>query len=141
MPKTLEERFEEKFVRGGENECWLWIACKDKDGYGVFKDRPYHKIAAHRFAWIVANNRNPQLNYVILHSCDTPSCVNPAHLIEGTNKDNTKDMISKGRHRNQIVTHCPSGHEYTEINTYIDKKGGRRCRMCAYLNNWGMKKI
>ena len=35
----------------------------------------------------------------VLHSCDTPACVRPSHLWQGTQKDNIQDSISKGRHR------------------------------------------
>lgn len=31
---------------------------------------------------------------------------------------------------NVMVTHCPAGHEYDAINTYVSKTGGRHCRTC-----------
>lgn len=34
-----------------------------------------------------------------MHSCDTPLCVNPAHLIAGTQKQNIHDMLLKSRQR------------------------------------------
>jgi hypothetical protein len=34
-----------------------------------------------------------------LHSCDNPKCINLEHLFKGTAKDNTQDMMAKGRHK------------------------------------------
>jgi hypothetical protein len=31
---------------------------------------------------------------------------------------------------NRAKTHCPQGHPYNEINTYVDSNGGRSCRTC-----------
>ena len=36
---------------------------------------------------------------VLCHRCDIPMCVNPEHLFVGTKGDNTRDMLSKMRHR------------------------------------------
>lgn len=51
--------------------------------------------AAHRVSWALENGRWPEFN--VLHSCDVPLCVNPAHLREGTQADNANDMFSRGR--------------------------------------------
>lgn len=56
------------------------------------------KILAHRAAYISAKGEIPD-GLRILHTCDTPACCNPAHLILGTQQDNIADMIKKGRHK------------------------------------------
>lgn len=52
---------------------------------------------AHRFSFFLAHGRWPIPN--ANHHCDNPPCVNPAHLFEGTQRDNVKDMMSKRRQR------------------------------------------
>lgn len=89
------------------DECWLWTGFVDKGGYGKFKVGDYRvekikSILAHRFSWELANGPIPRgkssHDYCILHRCDTPACVNPKHLFLGSQEDNIRDMIKKGRY-------------------------------------------
>ena len=34
---------------------------------------------------------------IVMHTCDMPACVNPAHLRVGTQLNNVRDSIAKGR--------------------------------------------
>jgi len=55
-------------------------------------------LKAHRISYFL-NNAGICLDLKVLHKCDNPSCVNPAHLFQGTQADNVHDMCSKGRNR------------------------------------------
>lgn len=76
--------------------CWLWSASKDRHGYGKFWHAP-RLWSAHRLSWMFAHG-DPGI-MCVLHRCDTPACVNPAHLFLGTQQENLRDMTRKGRRR------------------------------------------
>jgi hypothetical protein len=81
------------------NECWLWKGSTTKFGYGIV-NLGYKHTNAHRFSLEIHLGRKLLPGLCSLHNCpggDNPSCVNPAHLWEGTKSENSKDMIKKGR--------------------------------------------
>ena len=85
-------------------DCWNWVACKDKDGYGVFNVNPQRKYEkAHRFVYELEIGKILD-GKIICHHCDNPSCVNPSHLYLGTYKSNAKDRQKRNRGRNQNGT-------------------------------------
>lgn len=77
--------------------CWLWRGRHTGGGYGqiVIERR---RVYVHRIAYEAAHGPIPA-GYVVLHSCDNPPCVNPAHLSIGTQADNVRDAIDKGHYR------------------------------------------
>lgn len=95
MKMTTIERFESKFVPEPNSGCWLWSAMADRDGYGRFH-ADGKMVGAHRFSFEVYVGPIPG-DLHVLHRCDEPSCVNPAHLFLGTNADNVADRDAKGR--------------------------------------------
>ena len=101
MPNTrrpIAQRFWEKVSASSESGCWMWVAYRDKDGYGCLSlpGRRGGSIHAHRFSWMLHNGPIPT-GMCVLHKCDNPQCTNPKHLFLGTKRDNWHDMKNKGR--------------------------------------------
>lgn len=89
-----EERFWTKVNVKEEDECWEWQAGADPDGYGQFwLDGCTQR--AHRVA-VAVDERDPS-GRIVRHRCDNPACVNPGHLVLGTQEDNISDRDNRGR--------------------------------------------
>lgn len=73
--------------------CWEWLKCRTRGGYGMLRFQGRSQLA-HRVAKGVPPGRHWG---VVMHTCDNPGCVNPAHLVVGTAKDNMVDKVNKGR--------------------------------------------
>jgi hypothetical protein len=88
-----------RFVaKGARNQCWLWQGTVlARNGYGTFWHAEQKRmILAHRLAWMLTKGAIPD-GLKTLHKCDVPACCNPHHLWLGTQLDNMRDCIAKGR--------------------------------------------
>jgi hypothetical protein len=94
----LIDGFWSKVERSGD--CWLWTGEKNSTGYGVYAVHRHgerERILAHRFSARLSGMELRSPDDVVLHECDTPLCVRPDHLRVGTQKENLRDALAKGR--------------------------------------------
>lgn len=142
MPKergSAAERFWRKVKKS--DGCWEWTGTKNSRGYGMFTPTPGKRVLAHRFSWEMENGRIPD-GLFGCHRCDNPGCVRPDHLFVGTNSDNIRDAVAKGRIDMRAVsaksaaartpgTHCGKGHPPSGNNAYRKPSNGQiLCRQC-----------
>lgn len=78
-----------------ENGCLEFQGKVGKSGYGLFR-APGGIYHAHRAAWLMMNGMPPS-GYSVCHTCDNKKCCRDDHLFLGTSKDNSEDMVGKGR--------------------------------------------
>jgi hypothetical protein len=115
--------------------CWLWQRGTSNGGYPVVRFQGKTYSASH-LALLAVGIRVPK-GMDACHTCDTPLCVNPAHLFVGTRKDNMQDAKAKGR----LVGYgkrafCKQGHPLSGDNVRVNAKTGKRsCKICS--RRWG----
>lgn len=74
--------------------CWLWADGRSKDG------RPtcvFHGRAVRVYRVSAALTIGDPAGRVVMHRCDNPRCVRPSHLALGSQSENMRDCIRKGR--------------------------------------------
>lgn len=74
--------------------CVLWTRLIDTKGYGEMWYRG-RRVRCHRLAWRLAHGEEAKHN--VCHKCDVRNCINPDHLFDGTQSENMRDCIAKGR--------------------------------------------
>lgn len=94
---SAAERLALHTQRDEASGCLIWTG-------NVYEgEHPYGRLVvdgrqelAHRLAWRLANGPIPA-GRVVRHRCDNPRCVEPDHLLLGTQADNMQDMVSRRR--------------------------------------------
>lgn len=105
---ATKEKLISKTKRDGA--CLLWLGSIARSGYGTVwhngKTRQVHRVSYELHHEEIPNNK------IVMHTCDNRRCINPAHLVIGTSKENSIDMYCKGRDRH------PSGvaHHNAKLN-------------------------
>ena len=118
--------------------CWNWTGHtigRDPWKYGAMKymgkETMVHRLAASFYLGFDLNSDKH-----ICHRCDNTLCFNPKHLFVGTNQDNQRDAVQKGRNWNTAKVMCINGHPYEGENLCIQKRlNGRPMRVCRICKN------
>lgn len=141
--EECRDRFWAKVSRGAG--CWLWransVGGNHGAAYGQFTvtiaPRRQAHVYAHRVAWALSHGIIPE-GAEIMHSCDTPLCVNPAHLSLGTRLANMRDAAEKGR----LHVPRPKGQKLTTDQLAdIDDLLARGVTQAAVARQFGVSKV
>lgn len=129
--RPLLDRFLDKVPDQPGDDCWEWRGSR-VNGYGRINlgRRGEGTAIASRVAYSLY--RGDPGDFFVCHACDNPGCVNPRHLFLGTNLDNVRDYVTKGRKEiPPPKSACKNGHAYDESNTYVRREGWQQCRECV----------
>lgn len=79
----------------GDAGCMLWRGGLTSSGYGEVR-RAGKTLRVHRLVYELAHGHPPGQK-LVRHTCDTPACINPEHLLLGTTADNVADKLLRCR--------------------------------------------
>jgi len=106
-PLSVVNRFWQK-VKINDNGCWEWTGALSK-GYGIMSSKRNNPpFKAHRISWAIKHGKIEK-GMVIRHKCDNRKCVSPYHLEVGTQKDNMRDMVKRGRYNKKSYLNLHPG--------------------------------
>lgn len=92
----IQDVIESRSIPVPECGCILWLGNVNEQGYGRISSRG-NWFLAHRIAFEIATGAEVPSGLGVCHKCDTPLCINPAHMFVGTQRENMLDATRKGR--------------------------------------------
>lgn len=116
-----------------KGECHVWTGFCGNNGYGYYRTADAN-LLAHRMAFELLVGPIPA-GHELHHICETPACVNPAHLKPVTRSEHWRIGNSPSATRAR-QTHCKRGHIFSPENTYARPNGQRRCRKCHSIDEY-----
>ena len=118
----IKIRFHKKYIPEPMSGCWLWEGSANEDGYGYISKKNII-VYAHRVSWELHRGPIPE-GLCVLHTCDTPACVNPDHLWLGTHTDNVRDSVKKGRMNHSDMAKKSNKNLVPAIEAWLKEREG-----------------
>ncbi len=124
-----------------ETGCWEWTGRRNHAGYGMVclspKNQLMHRASYEAFVGPIEADK------FVLHRCDNPPCVNPAHLFLGSKADNMADAIAKGRLHLRDGAHANARLSVDAVREIRSSKGMSNKQLAERHNvsEWAIKSI
>lgn len=125
------ERFWYKVKKS--EDCWEWQAARMSSGYGMMRLNGV-STGAHRISWMLHYGDIPK-GVCVCHKCDNRLCVRPDHLFLGTQADNIRDMMNKGRIARGKQLNHPNQKGDKNHNAVVTEKQVRHVLLMYYKEN------
>jgi hypothetical protein len=122
--RPIADRLWEKVERGseysGQSGCWIWKGSRSPNGYGTINIDRIPRFV-HRVVYELLYGPIPKWpERVVMHTCDNRLCVRPEHLMLGTQSDNLKDSVQKGRFISTRVRYGEASHFARLTQSQVD---------------------
>ncbi len=126
-------------VKDDNDACWPWLGSRMiKHGVKTYGQFDLHNslglIGAHRAVFADYHGYLPE---VVRHSCDNPPCCNPGHLIGGSEEDNRRDMMARGR---QVRGSMSASSKLTEDQVIQLRKDLGSMNVSAIARKYGISR-
>lgn len=114
------------------DSCWIWVGYRTKGGYGRIHYKGKH-MSASRASYQIFNKIDVGGLHV-LHKCNNPTCVNPAHLYVGTHQDNMRDWANNNkRDRRDRLSQAKLTYEHAELIRRLARDGVSQNSLSDYF--------
>lgn len=95
-PEHLARRLANGLDQAPVDGCWIWKGSARPSGHATLRVAGARTVSAYRLAYELGVGPIP-VGACVLHRCDNPRCINPAHLELGDQAKNMADCAARGR--------------------------------------------
>lgn len=134
MPMTKHQKeailYKARIKSSRRKGCLEWTGSKNQAGYGLieYTDSITKKrtvLPIHRALYMINNNIELTRFQFVCHKCDNPACIDMRHMFLGSPRDNSLDMVAKGRKTSTKGKPHRKHHRRTKQQIYIDTYGNK----------------